>query len=213
MIGNFAFGKPFGFVEQGTDPFNLIKTIDTRGETLNALGTLPTWLRGWMKYNFADQFWTSGLRASSDLAKIGREAYTQRKAVGKARKDLLSFLLNATDPDTGAPLQEHEIIAESISFIVGGSDTTSSTMTNFFDFVSRDPDLQSRIQSEIDAAVSGAEESSLVVSDKVAGSLPLMNATLKEVMRCRPTSSTGLERVTPAGGRTISGVYIPAGVR
>lgn len=213
VIGNFAFGKPFGFVVQGRDPYNLINTIDKRGETLNVLGTLPTWLRGWMRYNFADQFWSSGLRATSNLEKIGREAYLQRKATGKARKDLLSFLIDAKDSDTGAPLKEEEIVAESISFIVGGSDTTSSTMANFMDFVSRDADLQLRIQREIDEAVSELGENLSVIRDKIAGSLPLMNATIKEVMRYRPTSSTGLERVTPAGGKTISGFYIPEGVR
>ena len=146
VIGKFAFGKPFGFVVKGRDPYNLINTIDKRGETLNALGTLPTWLRGWMRYNFADQFWSSGLRATSNLEKISQEAYLQRKATGKARKDLLSFLIDAKDSDTGAPLKEEEIAAESISFIVGGSGTTSSTMANFMDFVSRDADLQLRIQ-------------------------------------------------------------------
>ena len=212
MIGSFAFGRPFGFVAQGRDSYNLIRTIDTRGETLNALGNLPKWLRGWMRYNFADRFWTSGLRATSNLERIGRDAYMQRRATGKARKDLLSFLINAKDPDTGAPLEEDEIVAESISFIVGGSDTTSSTMTNFMDFVSRDLDLQHRIQCEVEEALSGLEASVSVVPDKLAGSLPLLNATLREVMRYLPTSSTGLERITPAGGKMICGVFMPAGV-
>jgi len=34
---------------------------------------------------------------------------------------------------------------------------------------------------------------------------------LKEVMRIRPTSSTGMERVVPEGGRTVAGVFLPGG--
>ena len=41
------------------------------------------------------------------------------------------------------------------------------------------------------------------------GKLKLLNAILKELMRVRPTSSTGLERVTVEGGWTIAGRFIP----
>ena len=53
------------------------------------------------------------------------------------RKDLLSFLLTAKNPNVGLPLGGDEVLAGASSFIVGDSDTTSSTMA-FVDFVSRD---------------------------------------------------------------------------
>lgn len=61
----------------------------------------------------------------------------------------------AKDPDTGAPLSETEIIAESISFIVSGSDTTSSTMTNTVDIVSRLPEIHKQLANELDHAFPG----------------------------------------------------------
>lgn len=213
MIGSFAFGKAFGFTEKGKDSYNLISTIDTRGEVLNALGTVPSWLRPYMKYNYLDRFWSSGLRATANLEKIGRSAYLDRKNSQDTRKDLLSFLFNAKDPDTKENIPQEEIVAEAISFIVGGSDTTSSTMTNFIDIVSRDQELQRQLQSELDLAFTSAQDEHWVAPDKIAGSLPFLNATLKEVMRIRPTSAIGLERVTPPGGRVISGRFMPEGVR
>jgi benzoate 4-monooxygenase len=213
VIGSFAFGKPFGFTETGKDTYNLISTIDTRGEVLNALGTVPTWLRPYMKYNYLDTFWSSGLRATANLEKIGRAAFFDRKNSQDSQKDLLSFLFNAKDSDTKEGLPQEEIVAEAISFIVGGSDTTSSTMTNFIDIVSRNQPLQRQLQQELDTAFTSAQDEDWVASDKIAGSLPLLNATLKEVMRVRPTSAIGLERVTPLGGRVISGRFIPEGVR
>jgi benzoate 4-monooxygenase len=212
-IASFAFGEPFGFVEKGKDDHGLIKIIDTRGEFMNALGSLSPVLRSLMKYNPFDPFWKNGFQASAGLAKIGREAFEKRKAsADNSRKDLLSFLFNAKDPDTKQPITEDEIIAESISFIVGGSDTTSSTMTNFIDFVSRDADLQSRIQQEIDMIFPGEPSDDWVPSDKRLNELSLLIATLREVMRFRPTSATGLERVTPQGGKSIAGQFIPAEV-
>jgi benzoate 4-monooxygenase len=163
-----------------------------------------------MKYNYLDTFWSSGLRATANLEKIGREAYHSRKNSQSARKDLLSFLTDVKDPGTKLP--EEEIVAEAISFIVGGSDTTSSTMTNFIDIISRDHDLQGKIQKELDEAFPGVLEEDWVAPDKIAGSLPFLNATLREVMRFRPTSAIGLERITPSRGRQINGKFIPEGV-
>jgi benzoate 4-monooxygenase len=174
-----------------------------------------------MKYNIFDLFWARGLRARADLEKIGRDAFLQRKSDNKKqqlessrRRDLLSFLFEAIDPDSGRKLPDDEIVAESISFIVGGSDTTSSTMTNFIDLVCRTPGLQRRLQTELDQAfpdVNG-KNNDWVAPNKVVENLPLLNATLKEVMRYRPTSATGLERITPPGGKVIEGVFLPAGV-
>lgn len=179
----------------------------------NALGSLPKWLRPYIKYHPFDPFWKRGAKAGANLESFGRRAYFERKH-GKPndRRDLLSNLLAAKDPDTGNPLPEAEIIAESISFIVGGSDTTSSTMTNFIDYVARDKALLERIQTELDAYYPGPLGPDWVADNETAGTLPLLNSTLREVMRIRPTSATGLERVTPRGGRVVGGTFIPGGV-
>ncbi|KAJ6031512.1 hypothetical protein N7540_002244 [Penicillium herquei] len=165
-----------------------------------------------MKYFFLDSFWPRGLRATSNLAYIGKSAYFQRKNQESSRKDLLSFLFNAKDPDTGAALSENEIIAESISFIVGGSDTTSSTMTNVVDIVSRMPEIQQQLQWELDQAFPSPISGIWVADFQTVNQLPILNAVVRETMRLKPTSSTGLERVTPAGGKIIAGRYIPEGV-
>lgn len=181
---------------------------------LNALGAVPAWLRRWMRYNVFDDFWYSGLRATANLERIGRAAYLRRKDSQDSRKDLLSYLFAAKNAKADVAIDELEIIAESISFIVGGSDTTSSTMTNFFDIVSRDAVLQSRLADEIDMAFPGEQPSDWVPCEKdIQEKLPVLLATLREVMRFRPTSATGLPRVTPQGGKTIAGEFIPEGVR
>lgn len=191
---------------------NLITTMDQRGEVLNALGTVPLSIRPFMKYVIFDSFWYNGLRATSSMREFGTAAYYRRKENPGSRKDFLAFMFSAKDPGTGQPLLEEEIIAESISFIAGGSDTTSSTMTNFIDLVSRDAQTQQRIQAELDDAFPGDPGEFWVADDKTVQNLPLLVATLREAIRVRPTSATGLERVTPKGGRTICGKYLPEGV-
>ena len=165
-----------------------------------------------MKYFYLDPFWYNGLRSVSNLGAVGTAAFKKRKAKSSSeRKDLMSFLLNAKDPDTGGSLPEKEIIAEAIAFIGGGSHTTSHTMTYFMDFVSRDQKLQDEIWKELFEAFPGPMDPGWVAPDEEASRLPLLNATLKEVMRFQPTSSTGLERVVPEGGRIIEDVFYPPG--
>jgi benzoate 4-monooxygenase len=217
VIGSFSFGQPFDFIKGGQDPYNLIHTIDTRGEVLNALGTIPPSLRRWMQYNFFDDFWAKGIRARAGLEQIGREAFSKRKSLiakktETQRRDLLSFLFDATDPETGKPLPDEEIVAESISFIVGGSDTTSSTMTSFIDLVSRRSEVKQKLQMELDEAFPDISPK-WVAPDNIVEKLPYLNAALREVMRYRPTSATGLERITPSGGRVVGGQFIPSGVK
>jgi benzoate 4-monooxygenase len=190
----------------------LIKIIDQRGETINALGCVPVWLRPIMRFNFLDSFWIDGLRAVANLGQIGLGAYGRRKHDPEPRSDLLSHIFNAIDEETGRPLPEAEIIAESTSFIVGGSDTTSSTITNVLDFISRDETLQKRLTDEVDATFPGKMDDNWSPPNSSFTKMPYLNAVLREVLRVRPTSSTGLERITPSGGKVIAGVYIPEGV-
>lgn len=215
LMGEWSFGTSFGFVSAGNDIHNLIQTLDIRSEVLNALGHLPLFIRPWMKYFIFDPFWYNGLRVLSNLGAVGTGAFQKRisqpKSSSSSRKDLMGYLLNAKDPDTGGPLRQQEVVAEAISFIGGGSHTTSVTMTHFMDFVSRDQVLQEEIYNELCAAFPGERGVDWVAPEEVAGRLPLMNAVLKEVMRIRPTSSTGMERVVPEGGRMVAGVFLPGG--
>ncbi|KAL2784284.1 cytochrome P450 [Aspergillus keveii] len=214
-IGDFAFGESFGFLDRGEDYLNLIDAVDARGEALNALGHLPRVVRKFIKKFPLDPFWPQGMRGTQALSAIGTKAYFKRRdqvtTTSTLRKDLLSFLFNAKDPDTGRTLEEKEIIAESISFIVGGSDTTSTTMTNVVDIVSRDEAIQRHLQEELDGAFPGEMAAYWVPDFKAVENLPALNAVVRETMRFRPTSATGLERVTPKGGKVVAGRFLPEG--
>ena len=213
-LGEFAFGESFGFLDQEEDYIDLIQAVDARGEALNALGHIPPVFRPLITHLPLDSFWTRGKQGAQALAMLGTKSFFKRQSQSKAEKrnDILSFLLGAKDPQTGAPLTEEEIIAESISFIVGGSDTTSTTMTNFVDIVSRSDDLQNSLHEELDNSFRGDMPPEWVASFKEVERLPVLNAILRETMRIRPTSATGLERVTPKGGATVAGQFIPEGV-
>jgi benzoate 4-monooxygenase len=215
-MGEWSFGSSFGFIEAGKDIHNLIDTLDIRSDIINIMGHLPLFIRPYMKYFFLDPFFYRGLRVFTNLGQVGTSALKRRLAKKESgedegRKDVMGFLLNAKDPDGGGPLRQQEIVAEAISLIGGGSHTTSVTMTHVMDFMSRDQVLQEELWKELSDAFPGERAMDWVADEGVVGKLPLLNAVLKEVMRIRPTTSTGLERVVPEGGRMVAGIFLPSG--
>jgi benzoate 4-monooxygenase len=77
VIGSFSFGKPFGFIQKGYDAYGLIQTIDERGEVFNALGSVPSFLRPFMKYYRFDPFWKGGAKAKANFEDFCRRAYLE----------------------------------------------------------------------------------------------------------------------------------------
>jgi hypothetical protein len=57
IAASFAFGRPFGFMNNGKDITNLIALLDRGGEAMNAFGSVPNWARPLMKYLIFDSFW------------------------------------------------------------------------------------------------------------------------------------------------------------
>jgi hypothetical protein len=117
------FGTFFDFVSADTDIHNLIQTLDARSEVFNALDHLPFFVRPLMKYFVFDPVWYSSLRVLSNLGAAGTSAFQKRisqsKSSSSSRKDLMGYLLNAKDLDTGGPPRQQGILAEAISFIRG----------------------------------------------------------------------------------------------
>lgn len=74
-----------------------------------------------------------------DLAQIAIVAVEKRKRNGSNRKDLLHYLINARDPETGEPMPDPELKAEALTQLIAGSDTTSNTLTHMLDLLCRHP--------------------------------------------------------------------------
>lgn len=68
-------------------------------------------------------------------------------------------------------------------------------MANIFDFITRDDAIQQRLVDEIDTAFPRKMDVDWVPSNSDLVGMPCLNAVMREVMRVRPISSTGLERV------------------
>ena len=76
----------------------------------------------------------------------------------QGRKDLLHYLFKTTD-DTGNPAYSvDELNAEANMLIIGGSDTTSTILSGFWFYLTRDPRVYAKLVEEIRTTFKSADD-------------------------------------------------------
>ncbi|KAK0720210.1 cytochrome P450 [Lasiosphaeris hirsuta] len=222
IIGDLAFGAPFGMLSSGADMAEVrsspdsppvyapaIDILNRRGEVSAALGILPA-LKPWAKY-LPDPFFTSGLQAVQSLAGIAIARVTARLETPPttARKDLLERLMEGRD-ENGEPLGREELTAEALTQLIAGSDTTSNSSCALLFHAVRTPGVVEKLRAELDAAIPDTVD---VPTFDMVKELPYLQAVINEALRHHSTSGIGLPRQVPDDslGVHIHGHFFPAG--
>ncbi|KAI9720695.1 MAG: hypothetical protein M1828_005575 [Chrysothrix sp. TS-e1954] len=215
IIGDLAFGQPFGMVEKGADVAEVrlqhdaaptfapaIDVLNRRGEVSATLGCLPA-LKPYAKH-LPDPFFRKGVAAVQNLAGIAVarvKARLENEEAQSERKDLLARLMEGKD-ETGAPLGREELTAEALTQLIAGSDTTSNTSCALLFHCLNTKGVVEKLQRELDEAVPDGVE---VPDYEMVRDLPYMDKVIKETLRIHSTSSLGLPRQIPATSPALSG--------
>ncbi|KAL1303762.1 hypothetical protein AAFC00_007102 [Neodothiora populina] len=230
IIGDLAFGAPFGMVEKGRDeceaqfvkdgPIILApgaETLNRRGEVSSTLGLLLP-IRPYAKY-LPDPFFSKGLESVRNLHGIAEVAVNKRldaaekgEMGGKRRNDILDMLVRSKDAN-GNPMGREELVSEALTELIAGSDTVSNTTCAIFYWVlhgerAAPGTIVSRLQAELDAAVPAGE----IATHAQVKNLPFLRRCIDEAMRLHSTSALGLPRiVTSEMGVEFDGIHFPKG--
>ncbi len=70
-------------------------------------------------------------------------------------RDILTLLLEARDPETGAGLSEFEVRANILTLIFAGHETTANSITWTLFLLSQSPEWRSRVEAEADRELDG----------------------------------------------------------
>jgi cytochrome P450 len=143
-------------------------------------------------------------RAQQQLYDVVDAIIAQRRNAPSGEDDLISLLLAATDPDTGAQLSSQEVRDQVLLFLLAGHETTSTMLTFTCQLLGSHPEVQRRVQQEVDDVLGGRAPS----SDEL-GNLTYTAMVLNETLRLYPPAPA-LGRVTSTGDR-IGGYDIPPG--
>lgn len=223
VIGDLAFGAPFGMLRSGADIAEVrsspdappiyapaIEILNRRGEVSATLGCMPG-LKQYAKY-LPDPFFTQGLNAVANLAGIAIARVKGRLDTPPSieRKDLLARLMEGRD-EKGEPLGREELTAEALTQLIAGSDTTSNSSCALLFHVARTPGCLEKLQAELDAAIPADVD---VPTYEMVRDLPYLQKILNEALRYHSTSGIGLPRQIPLDapqGIWLQGHYFPPG--
>lgn len=102
-------------------------------------------------------------------------------------------------------ITDHEILTHAWGNLAAGSDTTGTAIRALIYYVLRDEEAYARLCEEVRSNLT------LPVAFADANAVPYVTACIKESMRMHPSVGLILARMTPKGGATISGYYVPEG--
>lgn len=222
IIGDLAFGAPFGMLEKGADIAEVqldpngpptyapaIEVLNRRGEVSNAVGCWPA-IKPYAKY-LPDPFFSKGMAAIANLAGIATARVNARLAAAEngeiTRVDLLARLMEGKD-EKGEKLGRAELTAEALTQLIAGSDTTSNTSCALLYHCLTKPNVVRKLQAELDEALPSND----VPTFEQVRNLKYMDMVIQETLRIHSTSSQGLPRVVPPGdGLEVAGRKFPQG--
>ena len=136
---------------------------------------------------------------------IYRMIETRQRDLANAPDDLLTRLVAARDPDTGAGLTAEEVRDEVITIFMAGHETTASTLTWAWYALSQHPEVEAKLHAEIDAVLGGR-----IASADDLPNLPYTRMVIDEAMRLYP-AAPGISARVAVKDDVVSGVKIKAG--
>ncbi|CAE6395358.1 unnamed protein product, partial [Rhizoctonia solani] len=182
IIGDLAFGAPFGMVAAQKDIAPMmeyvgekaevkyvpaVQVLNDRGDYSASMGVLPKWIRPIMKYapwfsrgNTAVQCLAGmAIAAVERRLKFGlpdepleEDEVDEKLTKGKKRTDLLEKLMQGKD-ENGAPMGREELTAEALTQLIAGSDTTSNSSCAIAYYLAANPECQRKLQEELDSVL------------------------------------------------------------
>ncbi|KAK4635985.1 Cytochrome P450 monooxygenase lcsI [Fulvia fulva] len=119
------------------------------------------------------------------------------------RPDLWSKILEKASGPDGLTIEEHRSLAS--LFMIAGTETTATALSGVTYYLLRNPQYMKKLTTEIREAHASYDDITLESIQK----LKYLHAVLQEGLRMYPPVPSTLSRMTPSGGVTICGQFVP----
>jgi cytochrome P450 len=80
---------------------------------------------------------------------------TERRQSSEDRGDLLSMFMLARDEETGAQMDDQQLVDEALTMMVAGHETTATTLSWVWALLHQHPEVEARLHAEVDSALGG----------------------------------------------------------
>ncbi|KAK4174348.1 putative cytochrome P450 pisatin demethylase-like protein [Triangularia setosa] len=208
VLGEINFSKDLGFLEAGSDKDGIIAAIGQILGYVSLIGQIP----------YAHKFLLGNpllakipaIEKTNQVLQFSLAQIEERQRNPVPRKDILTQLLDTHQNDPSA-LSYEEIVAITTTNVIAGSDTTAVSLSSVLYHLHKYPAARAKLVDEIARAERDGLASKPFITYAEAVKLPYLTAVINEAMRIHPATGFILERVVPAGGVTLHGVYLPEG--
>ena len=202
VLTHIAFSAPIGYLTQNRDVYSYIRTVSGFLQVLE-LGAncsivqsiLDSPLMAPMRPKSTDK---NGMGAMMGMAK---RAVSERYGPNpKVEHDMLgSFVKYA--------LTQQEAESEAMVQVLGGSDSTATAIRMIILYVATSPAVYVKLQKELDE--NDVLFDGWLITSANSRKLPYVQACIKEGLRIWPPLQALNSKLSPPGGETVNGVYIP----
>jgi len=121
-----------------------------------------------------------------------------------SKANVFSRILDEGRKSDGTGLTDYQVAFEASGLIVAGSGTTAVTLTYLVWAVLSNPEIQSKLEQEVDGLEKGFRDAALEA-------LPYLNAVIDETLRLFGAAPGSLPRQTPKGGAQLGDFFAPEG--
>ncbi|KAF7712325.1 Uncharacterized protein PECH_003592 [Penicillium ucsense] len=153
-------------------------------------------------------FFRKAIRARNVFLGFVSKLLKDRMKATDITGDAFTILFKSRDDETKQRLTQDQLNAESINFVVAGSDTTATSLSATIFYLTRYPDAYAKAASEVRAAFHSKEDVRL---GPALSSCEYLRACINEAMRMSPPVGSALWRMVLPGGLSIGDQYIPEG--
>jgi len=202
VLTRIAFSAPIGYLTQNRDVCSYIRRVSDFLQILELGANSPT-----IQSILNSPLMTPMQPKPTDKDGMGAMMGVARRAVSerygpdlKVEQDMLGSFVKF-----GLTQQEAE--SEAMVQVLGGSDSTATAIRMILLHVITSPAVYAKLQKELDENEALFDGS--LISSADSRRLPYLQACIKEGLRIWPPLRTLNSKLSPPGGETGNGVYIP----
>ncbi|OMJ28215.1 Cytochrome P450 3A9 [Smittium culicis] len=123
--------------------------------------------------------------------------------------DILQMYLNSINTTNNKKLSREELVSETLVMLIGGTGSTSLTMTHLLHLYTLYPDIYKRVTDEVRSKF--PDRSKIIKYQEAKENLPFLTSTIYESLRLMPVVAGLLSRENNFENLELSGIKIPKG--
>jgi cytochrome P450 len=131
----------------------------------------------------------------------------KRMARKTERPDIWTFVTRYGEEEGG--LNPNELHSNGALFMLAGTETTATELSGLTYLLMKNPDKLRRLTDELRASFASFDDMTMTNLSQ----LEYLGACIEEGLRLYPPFPVGPARVTPKGGASVCGRWVPGGVR